>query len=1063
MTRYTKSMREAMEEVWANDITLDEGKMKTIATMFADGKSASEIAKKMKLPLSTVKTILGEEDIAEAMLWEFTDAQITKLKSEYAGLKGAKISLARANQLRNIFDKITNSQLPKLYKADIPFLSTMALSRMIKKGIQVPKGVRLSSFKEQTWEQLTESTKEKNANAAVQVEEGKGTIRGFVNKKEKDNMISLAKQHGLKVKDIPDGIELSGNMKKILDMQLATRSHLKTENKEWLFVEYAEYIEYMAKNSSQAKAIANMFKGKIGGGEANADGSEVRIDSAKDVESIHKQVVAKYGDDVRVLTKEQDDSAWNIAGVETSGERTPIEEKIQPYMISYSQYGKHYGFEGGDSLSDIQNKAQKLRKKGFTIDKMGRYNPPVDAKLRTGKTGVVEEKEEPKKSFADMKKKTETETKETDVDKIKLAKEKDTDTLEKQLIAAQGQINQLRTKLENEKNKAIKPMPNKETGEVPLTVGLAHKLLRDKEEKEKDKKEVKEGVQVYRVSHPSKKTWEVEGENEKEAIRRYKDEVGLKSDAGIKTLLIKDVGEDKKDPCWKDYEMIGMKKKDGKEVPNCVPKQENAPSEADLERLKKQGLKPVKEASNTSYKLVDKKTGEVIFTGNYNNVVQKDKDTGYKHKVVQEKFAVQITKKDGGKIIHGKYKDKAAADKFVKWYKTGDMKDTKSIAVVKETFKSLRNKLQEARWQIEGQLSYRGVGNYDGFHMVIDAPNERAAEQKAYKELDKARARKKIGPGGGGSVEDVDIESIERTSNRLEAPSTYKVSEYNPSVKESTPDPTKYGPDKVAKAMKIAVKSDGNYSGAVREIEKIAKDLSKVSTIARALKTANEDTEIGEACWDGYTKVGMKNKGGKQVPNCVPDKDNKIPKEKKQEEKELDERGGANTSTRQGSFARSRKPKYRFGYRVAEKEPKGEKELEEIRIRPKRAVESDLTKSQVKKVHKKADELPKKSFRDQYGKKKGDSVRYAVATNQTKKKLGIENKNHPAKKKWETLVAKKAKKESDNNTDILPKSQEPTQKTDPMNIQTKEPEKKRTDNGTKSDKIDVNPRIDYHA
>ena len=58
------------------------------------------------------------------------------------------------------------------------------------------------------------------------------------------------------------------------------------------------------------------------------------------------------------------------------------------------------------------------------------------------------------------------------------------------------------------------------------------------------KKMVKEGVQVYRVSHPSKKTWEVEGENEKEAIRRYKDEVGLKSDAGIKTLLIKDVGEE---------------------------------------------------------------------------------------------------------------------------------------------------------------------------------------------------------------------------------------------------------------------------------------------------------------------------------------------------------------------------------------------------------------------------------------------------------------------------------------------------------------------------------------
>ena len=54
----------------------------------------------MKLPLSTVKSILGEEDLPESMLWEFTDAQIQKLKKEYSGLKGARISLARGNQLR---------------------------------------------------------------------------------------------------------------------------------------------------------------------------------------------------------------------------------------------------------------------------------------------------------------------------------------------------------------------------------------------------------------------------------------------------------------------------------------------------------------------------------------------------------------------------------------------------------------------------------------------------------------------------------------------------------------------------------------------------------------------------------------------------------------------------------------------------------------------------------------------------------------------------------------------------------------------------------------------------
>ena len=52
--------------------------------------------------------------------------------------------------------------------------------------------------------------------------------------------------------------------------------------------------------------------------------------------------------------------------------------------------------------------------------------------------------------------------------------------------------------------------------------------------------------------------------------------------------------------------------------------------------------------------------------------------------------------------------------------------------------------------------------------------------------------------------------------------------------------------------------------------------------------------------------------------------------------------------------------------------------------------EADLTKPQIKKVHKMADELPKKDFKDRYGKKKGDAVRYATATNIVKKKLGIE-------------------------------------------------------------------------
>jgi ferritin-like metal-binding protein YciE len=50
--------------------------------------------------------------------------------------------------------------------------------------------------------------------------------------------------------------------------------------------------------------------------------------------------------------------------------------------------------------------------------------------------------------------------------------------------------------------------------------------------------------------------------------------------------------------------------------------------------------------------------------------------------------------------------------------------------------------------------------------------------------------------------------------------------------------------------------------------------------------------------------------------------------------------------------------------------------------------EADLSKAQIKKVHDKADDLPKNDFIKRYG-KDGDSVRFATATKMVKKELGI--------------------------------------------------------------------------
>ena len=60
----------------------------------------------------------------------------------------------------------------------------------------------------------------------------------------------------------------------------------------------------------------------------------------------------------------------------------------------------------------------------------------------------------------------------------------DPKAMEKQILTLTGQVNLLKAKIENEKHKAIKPVPNKETGEVPLTVGIGFKHLRDKLKKE---------------------------------------------------------------------------------------------------------------------------------------------------------------------------------------------------------------------------------------------------------------------------------------------------------------------------------------------------------------------------------------------------------------------------------------------------------------------------------------------------------------------------------------------------------------------------------------------------
>ena len=101
------------------------------------------------------------------------------------------------------------------------------------------------------------------------------------------------------------------------------------------------------------------------------------------------------------------------------------------------------------------------------------------------------------------------EAKEEEPEVKKAEPKKDTDALEAQIVTLRGQLALTQQKLENEKNKVVKPEANPETGEVPLRTGLANAIL-DKKMNTKDlvqskkKKEIPVGGKTKIEVNPDK-------------------------------------------------------------------------------------------------------------------------------------------------------------------------------------------------------------------------------------------------------------------------------------------------------------------------------------------------------------------------------------------------------------------------------------------------------------------------------------------------------------------------------------------------------------------------------
>jgi hypothetical protein len=109
-------------------------------------------------------------------------------------------------------------------------------------------------------------------------------------------------------------------------------------------------------------------------------------------------------------------------------------------------------------------------------------------------------------------------------------------------------------------------------------------------------------------------------------------------------------GENKqmdKDPCWSGYQMVGMKKKNGKEVPNCVPANEEV--ELDEGVYSQQDIEDRENAANPGMRSPRKKK-EPPFEGPYKStksVVPGKHGAGYS---TAKKLARDAMRKQAAKI-----------------------------------------------------------------------------------------------------------------------------------------------------------------------------------------------------------------------------------------------------------------------------------------------------------------------------------------------------------------------------------------------------------------------------
>src|SRR5210317_7096 len=523
LSKYRQTMAEAYAQVQVQEN--DYLKSKLNDTQIANIKqlwmrktakdvtpSVKDMIKKMDIPTQLAikhANINQLSKLVETLDESFSDAQIAVLKKQYEPMRGKTISIDNANKLGQLFTKFDSNKnaLEKLYGGNIPFVSTMAMTRlMTKHGYnadqlnKIRKEERFPLDEEKELEILDEATLE-----SVEITEGKIDSKKFDSLKKGDSMTITYQS------------TMSGTTVKKFVVKNKTRSAKYNTDKVKLEIEgkpgTSPFYLYKRKNGDVSFAQDDMAATVVAVKEQLAEGR------MSDIDQMQKD--GKSAAEIAKLMKLDVKTVKSILGEVN-------EEELHEFKKMTVSFNSH---------ADMSKASTDLAKKGFTITgnqkalkidgngaDLNKYATDLKnfygATVRAESYSIDESADE---DFYDpiteacwvgwtqkgMKKKgdrmvpncvkeeiSEAKEKEDDSEKQPSVKEKtdDSDKLKGDLQKKDAEIAQLKQKSETDKTKAVakdtKKMVNPETGEPLLQVGIAYKIMRDKVAKEKEKEEV---------------------------------------------------------------------------------------------------------------------------------------------------------------------------------------------------------------------------------------------------------------------------------------------------------------------------------------------------------------------------------------------------------------------------------------------------------------------------------------------------------------------------------------------------------------------------------------------